>query len=220
MKVFPTYHFAPNDLEADIELRTVSGGTSLSGDETLIATDGGGRVFLEIGDAYLDDPELALAWRAASTLSDGGVTPFIVPLCDARHQMLGDITIPVGGLPWWEESDFVYDEPHATLTAPAALRATTLEIDTALLPGPIRPGIWLSIDHATMRHRAYRIADISGDTVTIRPPLREAVEADTPVEFYDPKCIMRVDGDMRSPTNMGYANPGAARFVEFAGAPA
>ncbi len=219
MKVFPTYHFAPNDVEADIELRTVSGGTSLSGDETLIATDGGGRVFFEIADTFLDDPDLALAWRAVSALSDGGVTPFIVPLCDARHQMLGDVTIPIGGLPWWEEGDYHYDEPHATLASAAALRATTLEINAALLPGPIRPGMWLSIDHPTMRHRAYRIADVDGDAVTIRPPLREAADADTPVEFYDPKCTMRVDGDMRAATNLGFTAPGAVRFVEFPGAP-
>lgn len=220
MKVFPTYRFAPNDAEADIELRTVSGGTSLAGDETLIATDGGGRVFLEIGDSYLDDEDLALAWRAISALSDGGATPFIVPLCDARHQMLGDVDIPPGGLPWWEESDFLTVDPHATLSAAAALRATTLAIDATMLPGDIRPGMWLSIDHVAMRHRAYRVADVNGSNVTIRPPLREAAEVGTPVEFFDPKCVMRVDGDMRSPTSFGYAAPGGVRFVEFAGAPA
>lgn len=221
MKLFPTCLFAPEGQEADIEKRVVSGGTALSGEEDVIETDGGGRVFVEFTDLYLDDPEVALAYRALSALSDGGATPFIVPLCDARHQPTnGLLTVPHSdGSTFSDETEYEQADSEASLSADAALRATTLVLDIAGLPRALLGGEWLSIDHLVHRHRAYRIAEIveqsaTSATVKIRPPLREAATAGTDVNFADPLCVMRVDGDMRSPTVMGYAVGDRVRFVE------
>jgi len=221
MKVFPTRRFYFTGVSPDIERRTVSGGTSISGEEDLVETDGGGRVVVEFTEAYLDAPEAATAWRAISAQFGSGTRPIIVPLGDAKHQMMGDVTTPIGGLPWWEESDFTDSEPHATLTATAALRATTISVDVSDLAKPVRPGIWLSIDHATYRHRAYPVAEVLSDDgatalIKIGMPLREATASGTPAEFYDPKCTMRVDGGMGSPVTFGYAE-GSVRFVEYFG---
>lgn len=216
MLVFPTQRFCFAGHEADIERRTVSGGQALSGDEDTIQTDGGGRVFCEFAEAYLDDPEVALDWRGFSAASDGGQTPMIVPLGDIRHQLVGNIYAPQGDGD--SEDDYPPTNENVTVAADAPLRGTLLNLTVRYLPAPVRKGMWLSIDHPLMRWRSYRISEVvsrSGQAVSvrIRAPLREAVAADTPVEWANPRCVMRVEGEMRSPTNFGFAE-GSVRFVE------
>jgi hypothetical protein len=218
MRVFPTYAFSFSDMEADIERRTITGGTSLAGSDDVIAADGGGRVFAQFGDPYLDEPDMALAWKACADTLQGGAEPVIVPLGDLRHQFNRDIRIPLS-LPFWTEAEYVTGDTGAALSADAALRATTLVLALDFLPGPLRWGMWLSIKHETLSHRAYRIKQVvsqSGTAAEIKlsHPLREATDADTAVEFHDPRCVMRLDGEMRSPSNMGYATGSTIRFVE------
>lgn len=216
MKVFPTCLFAPNGVEADIERRVVSGGTSLSGDETLIGTDGGGRVFAEFSDFYLDDPEVALAYRALSVIAEDGLNPIFVPLCDARHQPTqGRVTVPHSdGSSFSDETLYQQQDGEAVTTADAPLRATSLAIQAVSFARALQGGEWFSIDHPTMRHRCYRVGTIQGGTITFRPPLREAVPAGATLNFGDPLCTMRVDGAMRSPSTFGYAEAPSLRFVE------
>lgn len=221
LKVFPTALFGFEGFEADIERRLISGGVSLSNVEDIAATDGGGQWFCEVGNPDLDDPEYALAWDALSSQLEGGA-PIIVPLTDARAQMMGEVTIPPGGLPWWTEADFGTPTTGVTLDDAAALRATTLTLAVEFLPKPIRAGQRFSIDHETLRHRAYKVAEVVSDdgaevVIRILPPLREATDAAAMLDFKDPKCVMRLDGEMRAPRNQGFAESGA-RFVEhFAG---
>lgn len=222
MKVFPTCLFAPNEVQADLERRTISGGEAINGDEDVIATDGGGRVFVEFGDPYLDDVATAKAWRAIDAWLDGGATPIIVPFCDTRHQpTVGSVsTTHSDGTPFSDETEYTQGDAHGELAASAGLRATTLHLENLVLPEVLLGGEWLSIDHTTMRWRAYRIAEITAydadagtATVKVRPPLREAVAAGAEVDFSNPRCVMRIEGGMPSPTTFGYAS-GAARFVE------
>lgn len=225
MKVFPTCLFAPDGQEADLDRRIISGGTALSGNEDVVATDGGGRVFYEIADPYLDEPATALAWRALSAYLDGGVRPIIVPFCDGRHQPVGAL-IPTphsDGTTFSDESEY---EPTLIGEAVGAadLRATTMSIRINALPRPLLGGEWFSIDHPSMRWRAYRIAEVlsvagSIATVSFRPPLREAVSNGDEIDFGNPRCTMRLEGAMRSPMQMGFASGGPVRFVEdFTGA--
>lgn len=222
MKVFPTCLFAPNDFQADFDRRTISGGESLSGDEDLIATDGGGRVFVEIGDPYLDDVNAAKAWRALDAYCDGGARAIIVPFCDGRHQpWAASVTVPHSDdTTFSDETEYSQTGASGEVAANAALRATVLSLNNLGLPTDLLGGEWLSIDHPTMRWRAYRIAEIldyDADAGTarlsIRPPLREAVTIGEDVDFAKPRCTMRVEGGLPSPTSMGYAS-GSARFVE------
>lgn len=214
MKVFPTRQFYFQGIEPALDRRVVSGGVAISGDEDTIATDGGGRVTVQFTGADLDSPQVAAAWSAIDALSDGGPVPFIVPMTDARRQMMGEITTPIGGFPWWEESEFDPVTPLAALTTSAALRATTISVDMSALPRPVYAGIWVSIDHPTKRHRAYKIASATDTTITIRPPLREAAASGTAVEFLDPKCVMRAVDGLKSPSVFGYVDPGSVLFVE------
>lgn len=224
MKVFPTCLFAPNGTDAYIERRTISGGVAIDGDETTIATDGGGRIALEMSDFYLDEPEVAVAWDAIDAYMDGGVRPMIVPLCDARHQpaYFLDGVPHSDGSPFSDESLYQSAGTDVTLAADADLRATILTIDIALLNG--NPMGWFAIDHATWRWRCYKVAEILAQTettatISIRPPLREATPAGTALDFADPRCVMRLVGEMRAPRSMGYAEGAPLRFVEdFTGA--
>lgn len=218
MRVFPTYAFAFSDMEADIERRVITGGTALSGQEDVVGADGGGRVFAQYSDPYLDEPEMALAWKACASVLKGGVVPVIVPLADLRHQFGRDLRIPKS-LPWWTEAEYLTGDSGVSLSADAVLRATTLNLAIEFLPAPLRAGMWLSIDHVTMRHRAYMIDEVVSQSGTaaeikISHPLREATLSGVAVEFHDPRCVMRLEGEMRSPSNMGFATGSAIRFVE------
>jgi len=219
MKVFPTCLFAPNGTDAYLDRRVISGGIALNQDETLIATDGGGRVALEMSDFDLDEPEVAIAWDAIDAYMDGGVQPMIVPLCDARHQpaYYFDDVPHSDGTPFSDETLYQTPGTDVTLAADGALRATILTIDITLLNG--HPMGWFAIDHPTWRWRSYKVAEILDQTettatISVRPPLREAAAAGTVLDFQNPRCTMHIVGDMRAPRNMGYADGQALRFVE------
>jgi len=219
MKIFPTCLFAPNGTEPYIVRRVISGGVAISGDETLIGTDGGGRVAFEMSDFDLDEPEVARAWDAIDAYMDGGLRPMIVPLCDARHQpaFYYDGVPHSDGTPFSDETLYETAGSDVMLVADAALRATVIQINIAALNGD--PLGWFSIDHTTWRHRCYKVAEIIAQTdttatISIRPPLREATPAGAALDFADPRCTMHLEGDMRAPRNMGYAEGQALRFVE------
>jgi hypothetical protein len=215
LKLFSPCIFAPDGIEIDIERRTVSGGTALNGVEDVVVTDGGGRVYAQFTDPYLDDPTTAKAWRAISAYLDGGSTPIRVRFCDRRHQPDYDTNrvLHSDGTPFDDESEYQQGGISAAVTEAAALRSTSLRItfadDTSLVGGE-----WFSIDHAFMRDRAYRVAEVYGETIKFRPPLRESVPAGTPLNFADPCCVMRLDGDMRSGTVLGFSESAGVRFVE------
>lgn len=215
---FPTALFAPNDVDFDIERRTISGGTALNGEEDVVATDGGGRWGGVFADFYLDDPAVGKAYRALSALSDGGAAAFAVPFCDHRYQPSdgGRQTVPHSDeTPFSDETEYSQGESAVTVAVGAALRATTLVLaglDT--MGDPLIGGETFSIDHPIFRYRAYRVATVEGPVITFRPPLREAVPAGTEVSF-DPVCMMRVEGEMRSPITLGgFLDAPALRLVE------
>lgn len=221
LKVLAPCIYAPDGFDADIEGRTIAGGESLSGAQDLIRTDGGGRVVVELADPFLDEPEAALAWRAIAAYLDGGAQPIIVMICDARHQpTAGPVTVPHSdGAPFSDETEYSQSDSEVSIAADAALRATVLDLDITTMPRGFLGGEWLSIDHPIHRWRAYRIAEVLEQTATtarvsVRPPLREAVLAGTQVELAAPRCVMRLDGEMRSPSRLGFAESPGARFVE------
>lgn len=209
LKVFPTHLFCFENHAPDIEYREITGGESISGLIDVIQADGGGRVVCPFDQAFLDDPKVGRSWSAIAARRE----PMIVPLCDTFNQGMGDITLPAGGLPWWMEDDFTTSDA-AMLAADANLRATTITVDIDGLPADPEPGMWFSIDHTNRRHRAYRITNVVGDAISFLPPLREATEAGTPLEFVDPKCMMRIEGVMPSSNTLGYRDPASVRWVE------
>lgn len=218
--VFPTHFFGIYAKDVDIEQSTTSGGVALSGDEDLIASDGGGRWYVEADGVALNRREKIMAWRAFNSALGGGVNPFVFPICDARHQptMGGTLVSHSDGTSFSDDTLYSQGDSEAELTADAALRATTISI--SMTTGkPLIGGERFSIDHPAMRHRTYQIGqivDLTASTATLQfhPPLREAAPAGTAIDFNNPRFVARIDGRMSAPlTNPKFAG-GSARFVE------
>lgn len=213
--IFPTGLFGFQSKEANIERQTLKGGTALSGEQDVVSTDGGGRVFVEFAGGPLVDRSVNLAWRALQTLLEEGVTRVVVPFCDARHTPYGKRhRVPHSdGTPFSDDTLYVGGEGSAETIEPAALRATSVRLSLAL-EQPLIGGEWFAIEHPNKGWRAYRIGAIDGDAVSFRPPLREAVPAGTHVEFADPRCLMVQDGATSSRVDYGRLGDAAIRFVE------
>lgn len=216
---FPTALFAFDDQEVDIERRRLTGGTSLSGEEDEIQIDGGGRVFADFANGPLLEREVTLTWRAVKTLLDEGAV-FIVPFCDKLHQPYGNehLVPHSDGTPFSDDTEFEGGGPRASLAAPAALRATTVQIFKEFDPLLIG-GEWFSINHPGKGWRAYRIATVEAQgettaTIGFRPPLREAAEEGAEIDFANPRCLMKQQGATSTRTEIGRYGEAAIRFVE------
>jgi hypothetical protein len=178
----------------------IDGGTSLSGYQDL--TDG--------ETLCIDD---GLEWEALTDGMDGGATPVIVLLCS--HRAFQPINDRVSlGPPNAVIADDAPDKGAEYVAAVAAsLRATTLVL-SGNSERPLKRGMLFAIQHTTWEWHVYRIRSVSGSTVTFRPPLREAIDANTPVEFDTPRCRMKLAQATSNPTSQGIYVSCAASFVE------
>ena len=214
---FPTCKFAFASREIMLVQNVISGGVSLAGDETMIATDGGGRWQASYQNAPLNRRDRNLAWRAARANMEGGIRPIIFSICDARHQPLAG---KVKGVPHSDGTPFddatLYEGAGGNNLAlvDAPLRSTTIFIDATLLERELEGGERFSIDHPTWRHRLYEVKKVEGSKVEFRPPLREAVTAGTDIEFRDPKCVMRLTNDMSAPLDGPRWATGSISLIE------
>lgn len=164
---------------------TINGGVSVGGSSSLSRTDGGGLWTCAQAGIEIWTRAQLLAASALDMQLDGGASPIVVP-CFA---------FPLRPVP--EGSDWGVS---TSLTDPAALRATTLEL-IHTTGAPLIGGEPFSITHPTHGKRFYKVhsvdaADTSGGAVTqtvrIRPPLREATTAGTALDFDTPGCVMRL----------------------------
>jgi hypothetical protein len=223
MLVFPTAFFRVSAKDCDYDLPSVTGGRALSGDEDRVFTTGGGQWYAEFSDVALTTRERQLTWRAFRSATNGGVDPFVFPLCEARQQAF----VPdgwVGGVPFSDGTSFSDDSLFAgaaseiTAAADAALRATSLSLAITALPVPLIGGERFSIDHPTWRHRCYQVGRIisQSDTaaeIQFHPPLREAVTEGTVIDFNNPRFVAHFQ-EVRAPMlNPKFAR-GSARLVE------
>ncbi|KQX18427.1 MULTISPECIES: hypothetical protein [unclassified Sphingomonas] len=218
MLVFPTWRFPFKSKDFDIDLSTISGGVALNGSEDMIATDGGGSWSADLGSADLYTRDRVMLWRAFKSALHGGIDPFVFPACDARHQPRApSVLVPHSdGSPFSDAT--LYSGADGALTAGAALRATQIAISHSLAE-PLIGGERFTIVHATMKDRCYQIGrilaqDSTSATIQFHPPLREATEADTSIDFTNPRCVMHLDGAMRAPLAGPRWATGSVRFVE------
>jgi hypothetical protein len=193
----------------------LDGGTALSGIIDQVEPDGGGYLQADFSNGTARTKVAGNAWRVISDADAGEA--FIVLLCAERRFQ------PVGAVATVTHSDdtpFDDDTPYESgsadyeTTVDAALRATTLQI-SGTSTTPLIGGELFSIQHANWGWRAYRVRSIDGDTITFRPPLREAVAAGTALEFDTPRCQMMLTGATAdNTTDMGRFTSCAASFTE------
>lgn len=188
----------------DLTSRIVTPGITGSGVIPKMSTDGGGLWRYDVSNIQLTTTALRKAWRAIAGKCDGGLNKLIVPFYDKWHQpwpvVNGEQVTsydPIShddGTLFSDGSGYSQNVIDAVTVGSAALRATTLTI-RFFYGGPLEGGEHFSIDHPTMRHRIYRVVgvELNGagrSVVTVRPPLREAVPACTPLDFDTPRCVM------------------------------
>ncbi|WP_303758336.1 hypothetical protein [Sphingobium yanoikuyae] len=216
LATFPTCQFSFASREIMVRSNVISGGTALNGDEAAIVTDGGGRWVADYQNAPLNRREKVLSWRALRALLNSGTRAIIFPICDARHQpVVSRSRVPHSdGTPFSDDSLYSSGDCEVYAAADAPLRATSLTLNIVQLGKPLIAGERFSIEHPTWSHRLYEIATIEGDQVGFRPPLREAVTAGTALNFADPRCVMRLSGDMSAPLNGPRFAAGSLMMVE------
>lgn len=221
MLIFPTCFFGIYAKDVDILTSRISGGTSLSGIEDSIATDGGGKWYANADSINLRTREQIMAWRAFNSAIGGGIDPFVFPICDARHQPIGKrYRVPHSDGTSFDDAS-LYNQGDCTvfIAENAPLRATTIKLAITSLGKPLIGGERFTIVHPTWRERAYQIGQIIEQTATsatiqFHTPLREAVTAGDPVDFNNPRFVARVEGQMSAPMGNPKLASGAVSFVE------
>ncbi|MGX9144975.1 hypothetical protein [Mesorhizobium sp. 128a] len=203
----------------DLDSRSLAGPASISG-ATQVISSSAGIWKATFGSVIVKSRQAVLAHRAVAALLDGRMGSILIPLCRAYQP------VPAGAV-----AAGLYDEvPHSDLAffdddtgyvgtvidvvaaANAAARATTLMV-TVNYAGDVQPG-----QHFSISERLYRIRtfDAVTGTMTIRPPLREAVTAGGRLEFDSPICRMRLlnDGGMDLELAMRKWGTPSVQFVE------
>lgn len=213
-------------------------GDTTGGASVMTRSDGGGLWGCTMSDVSLSGGHpgaqgrqrqrlSTLLWRAVRQIADGGVNAIVVPRNDALFRPWpAGVAQGVGsGVPhsdgtFFEDGAGYYQSVIDITAAAAALRAVSLDI-TINYAGQLMGGESFSILHDTMDWRLYEIAtvDMTSDTeatITFRPPLREAIADDTPLEFDRPRCKMR----LAKPSSMNLSvapwtfNSASVDFVE------
>ncbi len=178
---------------------TLSGPPALAGRGQTAEISGGGWWTAELNNMDVWSVEQWRAYEAHILDLFGGVETVEVPIC---AELVGS-------------SDVV-----ATVTAAAALRATTLELTATA--GTIYPGAVFTPVHATVGARGYKVRKILSETagvysVKILPPLREAVADNAATDFATPRCLMQLDdaaGDAWPTIEPDLSARPSLRFVE------
>lgn len=186
--------------------RVLTGGQSLSGLVQTAKTDGGGfwTASLECPVQTRAQARLALAYDAAL---DGGAAALIVPQCLPKVNDIGRTGAIVGNL--------TVEHPDANV-----VRSTKLTM-AGISGGYVPIGVHLTIDHADVGERLYRVAASlqefeTTQVVEIRPPLRGAVTVGQTVDFANPRCLMRLANpeSLRVDLSLGRFATIAPQFLE------
>ena len=218
--IFPAHIFNPGTVRADIERKTLSGGTSLSGVEDTVIIDGGGRWNIEYGGISLTTEDGTVKfWSAWNGFLNAGTADVLVPflsLESAPRPALGRGLMPPSDL-YTDDllfptvTQFMSPYIVATVAADAPLRATTVRI--AMLRGSDITGG----EHVSFGDRGYRIRrKVGDDTYQIEPPLRAPITQGMDANFDWPVTRCRaVPGEDWSPAiEMGRFADTSIKFVE------
>lgn len=196
LDTWPIHLFWPSAMRWRRVSVTSGGGQGANGLMRIVRTDGGGRWRCEMTVPLLRIPDIKAA-RAIIEEQDGGAAQILVPFFpDAEAPYPLGMPAPLvthsDGSTFDDETMYQSGAIEVTLAQAAALRATTVYPDV-VASGLIGGGEMFSIDHPIYGEHLYCITRLLDDGGwRIRPPLRWATDADTPINFDNPKCVMRL----------------------------
>jgi hypothetical protein len=221
------FHFETQDIR--VVGSEVDGGTSLSGITDVVQTDGGGYWQADFSDADFggrDEEERAetLAWRALNAGLAGGQAA-VVRFCDRWHQPVGDLA----AVPHSDDTPFSDASLYASAGASArvlavangqdgGLNATVLDIALASERPPIGGERFTYTGANGWGDRAAEIASIEdipgGKRITFQPPIRGGIAVGDPLDFDEPRCVMRRTSAPTNQLSQGMWSSASITFVE------
>jgi len=188
MDYWPSAFFPAPEIRWRLQNRVIRGGQPVLGPARTSGTIGAGLWVCEMSGIWLRKRDQLRVARALDMILDGGLTSIVVGTCETAFAPWARPADPVphsDGSPFSDETFYAGAAPVGSVVADAPLRATKLRIG---LPA----GEAFAIRHSTKGERRYQVARVSGDEVTFRPELREAVAAGTEVHFHNPGCVMKL----------------------------
>jgi hypothetical protein len=196
----------PSEISIDVVGIAVEGGRALSGVTKAINYSGGGFVAATYGGINLIGRAALKEWNKIGAMLNGSVRTVLLPLWTDPVAARDSGDLPAGG---------PGGPANPTLGAAAALADSLIQINIGATGVAIEGGEWFAINHGgALEWRAYRIAEvIAGTPVTYRivPPLRAAVAVGATLDFWRPRCLMRLKPGDSLPWT--YTAPGATSVV-------
>lgn len=199
--VWPAAALPAQAVSFNPQFRNTRGGAAVAhGEEQVIASDAG-RWAVTLDPVVVRRSANARLWKALQVLLEGGLSTVLLPVCPrgGRPFPAGVTALP-DAVPHSDDAPHDDDAPYdggaidVTLAASAALRETALSL-TKTVCGDLEPGHEFSLGERLYRIRTVTAQTSTAATVTVWPPLREAVAAGGRAEFDRPVLRARLAGD-------------------------
>ncbi len=217
LPIFPAHVLNPDPVRAGIAGRLISGGTSLSGDETVIQTDGGGRIEITYGEMDLDDPDNRRLYDIWQDYFSAG-NPALIPV----------LALELAPVPDGASSAFVANDPYfptaagfspyyviAETVGAASLRATSIVVEVSQGDAP-KHATWFGL--GARAYRIQRVESLGSNQylLSFLPPLRAAIADGTYVNFDWPcvQCRAVLGQDLIPNISLGQYGSISIAFVE------
>lgn len=191
---WPKCVLVPASINVEVVSQTVSPGRSFTGIEQIIQPDAGFWRITYSGIPIRNKAH-ALQWRETESALNGRNNPVMVPLYEAKLSSTPVVAVVVDDKPIGAAAGItLFQSAGETITAGMHFQAG---------------------DYA---YRIKRVVDEDDGltTVTIFPPLRQAISADDVLDFNDPHCRCRLERDDGMDVNLEllrFASPSVS-FVE------
>lgn len=200
--LFPIHILRPQNVSFDLDSRSLAGPASVSGSTQVVASSAG-IWKATLGSIIVKSRNAVLAHRAIAALLEGRLGSILIPLCRGYGPSSGAVLSADEEALFAEvphSDDALFDDDtgyvgsltNVVAAADAVAGATTLVVTVNYAADTIQPGQHFSLDERLYRIRTF---DSTTGTMTVRPPLREAVTAGDVLSFDDPVCRMRLAND-------------------------
>lgn len=215
----------------------VEGGTALSGSSVASDVTGGGLIAVDYFDIQLgnrDPGRMRYYSRLAAALSTG-VRKCVVPLLTDFWAPITGNSLTGGGVsPKSTFDDGAVFSDGSTFSQPPvagkslgdwSAGASTLNL-TVVGGRALEGGEWFGVQHLSKSFRAYCVTDVVSLTsfpngnfnasVNIRPPLRDVVKDGQVIDWWRPRCLMRIAPGFSPDLDIGPAfwSTPSLKFVE------
>lgn len=221
LPIFPTHRFNPQIVKADVVPMMIDGGVAITGDQTAIQTDGGGRWEINYSGISLRTPTLIRLWDAWTAYMPG--RRFFVPLVSlytAPRPANGSAPARPSQL-FSNDPDFPtevrYAVPYivASVVAPPGAAPTQMTVDV-IQGARLQAGM-----KGMVAGRAFKIERIIARvgqqaTFSFVPPIRDPISAGEAVTFDWPMaiCKLALGQDLSPPLSFGRSAEMAVSFIE------